>query len=49
MNSQKLIPDSWKQKINTGYSQAEESKVKIKHRTLRGKKVDSSRSEYPML
>ena len=34
---QKLIPDSWKHKIKTGYSQAEEYNVKIKHRLLCGK------------
>ena len=34
---QKLIPDSWKHKIITGQSQTEESRIKIKHRTSRGK------------
>ena len=33
----KLIPDSWKQKIQNAFSETEEPKVKVKHRTQNGK------------
>ena len=33
----KLIPQDWKHTIRNSYTQPEESKVKIKHRSLRGK------------
>ena len=33
----KLIPQDWKHKISNSYTEPEESKVKIKHRSLRGK------------
>ena len=33
----KLIPPEWKLKINTGYTQSEQSTVKIRYRSLRGR------------
>ena len=33
----KLIPPEWKLKINTGYAQPEQSTVKIRYRSLRGR------------